>query len=49
MLNSGSTLTGDSYDITIACTDGTDYTEATFTLNIRRNETEIGEPQCKNQ
>ena len=37
----------DSYQITVQCSDGTDTTQGSFTLNVRRNETEIGQTQSK--
>jgi len=42
-LNNGGSLmaAADSYQITVQCNDGTDTTEGTFTLNVRRSETEI--------
>ena len=40
-LNNGGSLmaAADSYQITVQCNDGTDTTEGSFTLNVRRNET----------
>ena len=48
-LNNGGSLMAaeDSYRITVHCNDGTDTTQGSFTLNVRRNETEIGQTQSK--
>ena len=48
-LNNGGSLmaAADSYQITVQCNDSTDTTEGSFTLNVRRNETEIGQTQSK--
>jgi hypothetical protein len=48
-LNNGGSLMAaeDSYQITVQCRDGTDTTQGSFTLNVRRNETEIGQTQSK--
>ena len=48
-LNNGGSLmaAADSYQITVQCSDGTDTTQGSFTLNVRRNETEIGQTQSK--
>ena len=48
-LNKGRSLkaAADSYQITVHCNDGTNTTLASFTLNVRRNETEIGQTQSK--
>jgi hypothetical protein len=48
-LNKGRSLkaAAESYQITVHCNDGTNTTLASFTLNVRRNETEIGQTQSK--